>query len=96
MADHPYNPNCGCPGCQFILNAEECYRKFGPPPVIGTFIPTVGDVGRDYDGPTAMYRTWMSDYRWFPYFEVVPRQGPPRPAIANGKPLRPPLRPAAA
>ena len=53
MSDHPYNPNCGCPGYQFIYNGLECFRKNGPPPVIDTFEPTIGDIGRDYDGPAS-------------------------------------------
>ena len=73
MADHPYNPNCGCPGCQFLWAAEQAYRKFGPPPVIDMFEPTYGDVGRDCDHPMSRYRTWLGD-NWWPYFLVCPRQ----------------------
>lgn len=74
MSDHPYNPNCSCPGCQFIWAGMEAFRKFGPPPVIGTFEPNVGDIARDCDRPNAQYRSYTSDGRWWPYFEVVPRQ----------------------
>lgn len=64
---------CGCPGCSFMWAGHQAFLKFGAPPVIGTFEPVRGDYGRDYDGPTAQYRTWLGD-RWHPYYEVVPKQ----------------------
>ena len=72
MADHDYNPNCGCPGCQYLWAAEKMLEKFGPPPIIGTFEPTHGDIGRDLDHPLAVYRTWMGSY-WWPLYEIVPK-----------------------
>ena len=73
MSDHVYNPDCGCPGCQFMWAAEETYRKHGSAPVIGTFEPRVGDVGRDCDASMSPLRVMTADGRWHPYFEVLPR-----------------------
>jgi len=73
MSDHPYIRNCGCPGCQFLWAAEMCEAINGPPPIIGTFEPISGDVGRDYDGPNSPFRAFIGG-RWWPYFEVMPRQ----------------------
>lgn len=71
--DHAYSPTCGCPGCQFMWAAEQCFIKNGPPPVMDTFEPTLGDIARDCDHPLSPYRTWTGD-RWHPYFEVAPRE----------------------
>lgn len=73
MNDHSYSPTCGCPGCQFLWAAEQQYLKHGAPPVIGTFEPRTGDVGRDCDSPVAQYRTWVGG-QWYPLYEVVPKQ----------------------
>jgi hypothetical protein len=70
---HGYNPNCGCPGCQYLHNAERAYETFGPVPVIGTFEAIEGDFGRDCDKPESPIRRMMSDGRWWPYFGVRPR-----------------------
>lgn len=72
MIGHDYSPTCGCPGCQFIWAGLQAYEKFGPPPVIGTFNPMTGDVGRDIDDPLSQYRTWLGD-RWHPSYEVAPK-----------------------
>lgn len=56
---------CGCPGCQFMYAAEACYLKNGPPPLIGSFEPVLGDVARD-PKRNLIYRTWVGD-RWWPY-----------------------------
>lgn len=82
MADHDYNPNCGCPGCQFIWAGEQCFRKFGLPPIIGTFEPTHGDIGRDCDIPMAQYRTWTGE-GWWPSYLVVPKQTPDYPPMRS-------------
>lgn len=72
MEGHDYNPNCGCPGCQFIWAAMEAFKR-GLAPVIGTFEPIEGDMARDCDRPDSMLRTWVSG-RWWPYFEIQPQQ----------------------
>ena len=61
---HPYNPNCGCPGCQFLWAAEETYRRLGPPLKIGEFKPDQGDFAEDprYRG---FFRIWTGTY-WHP------------------------------
>lgn len=60
MSDHAYNPNCGCPGCQFMWAAEEVRRKCGPPLKIGEFTPTSGDFAEDPRYP-GFFRTWTGD-----------------------------------
>ena len=71
MRDHGYNPNCSCPGCQFLWASIEQFKASGPPPVIGTFMPSVGDVGRDCDAPLAQYRTWTGE-EWLPSYRLFP------------------------
>lgn len=95
MADHPYSLTCGCPGCQFLWAGLEAFKKLGLPPVIGTFIPRYGDVGRDCDRPNSPYRTWTYEGEWYPYYGVLPRmkgkdEDEDRPRTT---PLRPPLLP---
>ena len=43
-------------------------------PVIGTFEPNIGDMGKDYDGPLAKIRTYLGSGQWHPYFEAYPRE----------------------
>ncbi len=64
MSDHKYNPNCGCPGCQFLWAAEETGRKCGPPLKIGEFTPVMGDFAEDPRYPR-FFRTWTGD-GWYP------------------------------
>lgn len=73
MSDHPYSSTCGCPGCQFLWAAEETYKKSGPAPIIGTWEPKPGDLGRDCDSPNSPIRIWISEGRWYPSFEVTPK-----------------------
>ena len=62
MSNHA--ANCQCPGCQYLWAAEQAFKKFGPPPVIGTFEPIEGDVARDSDTPTAPHRMWTKNGWW--------------------------------
>lgn len=64
MSDHAYNPNCGCPGCQFLLGAENVYHRCGPPLKIGEFTPIAADVAEDPRYP-GFFRQWTGD-RWYP------------------------------
>ena len=67
MADHKYNPDCGCPGCQFMWAAGESLNKNGPPPLIGTFKPNNGDMA--LDARFGIYRTWTGEY-WHPQYLI--------------------------
>lgn len=39
-------------------------KNAGPPPVIGTFTPHFGDIGRDSDAPFAILRIWDGE-KWY-------------------------------
>lgn len=54
---------------------HRCEKRFGNPPVIGTFEPTIGDMGRDCDARNSPVRVYTAAGRWYPYFEVLPRMG---------------------
>lgn len=58
MVNHPYSPNCACPGCQYTWAVDETIRQHGMAPVIGTFEPVLGDVGRLDDTPNSLVGIW--------------------------------------
>ena len=53
------------------------FVKHGPAPVIGTFEPIKGDMGRDGDWPLAQIRMFDDKSGWLPSFDLVPRQTHP-------------------
>lgn len=69
--------HCHCPGCEFMLNGEKAYDKFGPPPFIGTFEHATGDVARDYnrfaivDGEEVYCTRIWAGNRWWPHDEAL-------------------------
>lgn len=63
---HAYNPDCGCPGCQFLWAAEVAYSQIGPPLKIGAFTPALGDYAEDPRYP-GFFRTWAGG-GWYPRF----------------------------
>jgi hypothetical protein len=62
--NHAYSRTCNCPGCSFQFNAELAYAKFGPPPVIGSFEPMNGDIGRDSEDAASQHRIWTGESWW--------------------------------
>ena len=77
MSDHPYNSNCGCPGCEVWWATGQFHKNPNPDsppaPIIGTFEPKTGDVGRDCNAPNSHVRVWTETGCWFPYFGDLPK-----------------------
>ena len=69
---HQFNPACSCPGCEFIASARTTLKNVGLPPVIGSFEPQPGDMGRDGGDAHSQIRIWTGS-RWLPDYVSVPK-----------------------
>jgi len=66
---------------EWELQVLRAIAHYGRPPIIGHFLPNVGDVGRDGEPPLSQLRTWTGE-DWWPSYLITPKgwlPGDPRP-----------------